>query len=169
MVQSSLLISLFSLAFAFGISPIAAAVLSGQFSDCCQFGYASLPITVYYRSGLSGTIANLNSALSSESPVWLSQHASSLKLTLSHVITVISSGSMRQSLMSQPGAFGYLASEFLEPPLQSASIKSSQAYRADPNSRELALPYLKLDSSMLGSLVAPTKGYPIVSINWLLL
>lgn len=145
-----------------------AAILEGMIANYAEFGCPSQPITVFYRSGESGTTANLNAALSNSSRSWSLRHGFSMQLRLPKANPVSGGLALRDQLMVTKGAFGYLDSAFVAFPLQSVRLQNNQSYYPpDQSQSERALGSIQLNDQLLGGLQKPPDGYPIVGLNWI--
>lgn len=145
-----------------------AAILEGQITNYRELGCSSQDISVFYRSGHSGTTANLNTALSASIPGWKMRHGSSMELKLPNAIPVSGGLALRDQLIATSGSFGYLDSAVVAFPLQSARLQNGESFLPpDQVHAERSLDFLKLDRQLLGSLQKPPEGYPIIALNWL--
>jgi phosphate transport system substrate-binding protein len=77
---------------------------------------------------------------------------------------------MAQRLLATPGSIGYIEAAYVRDPLKAAALQNGSGDFHTPTAAAAAeaLLQIKLDQNLLGANPDPLRGYPIVSINWML-
>ena len=145
-------------------------VFLGKLRDFAQLGCAPQSISLLHREDASGSTANLTATLASVSPVWKQGPGAGRLVRWPQGTGVRGSDGMVERLLSTPGAIGYIEATYVRLPLQSAALQNQSGSFQMPTAAASAeaLGHLQLDKNLFGGNPDPMRGYPIVSMNWML-
>jgi phosphate transport system substrate-binding protein len=145
-------------------------IFLGEIRDFKQLGCKPHPVTLLHRTDASGSTANVTATLASLSSAWKRNPGVGRQVNWPQGIGVRGSDGMAQKLLDTPGSIGYIEAAYVRPPLRAAALqdRSGAFHTPSSSSTAQALIQIKLDKKMLGSNPNPLNGYPIVSINWML-
>ena len=142
----------------------------GELRNFEQLGCAPQPISLLHREDASGSTANLTATLASVNQAWKQGPGVGRLVRWPQGIGVRGSDGMAEKLLRTPGAIGYIEASYVRKPLQSAAIQNQSGSFQMPTAAASAeaLMHLQLDKNLLGGNPDPMQGYPIVSLNWML-
>jgi len=145
-------------------------VLLGRIRDFAELGCSAQPITLLHRMDPSGSTANLTATLAAISPLWKQGPGAGRLVRWPQGEGVSSSDAMAERLLATRGGIGYIEAAYVRAPLRAAALqnRSGDFVRPDPAAVAAALLQIPLDERLLGANPDPRRGYPIVSMNWLL-
>jgi len=148
-----------------------AQIFLGTISNYNQLGCKSKAICVVHRSDGSGTTANFTAHLSAISREWLKGPGQGKSVAWPSGIGAKGNEGMASQLSQLDGGIGYLESAYVKGLLQAASLTNASGQLVAPTqaSEKEALASIVLDDKLTGSNPNPSKGYPIVSLTWILL
>jgi phosphate transport system substrate-binding protein len=147
-----------------------AKVFLGQIRNFVQLGCSSMPIVLLHRNDPSGSTANITATLASFSPQWKEGPGVGRLVRWPEGEGVRGSEGMAQYLLATPGSIGYIEAAYVRSPLQAAALENSSGDFHAPTAASAAssLLEIKLNQNLLGANPSPSRGYPIVSLNWML-
>ena len=145
-------------------------IFLGKIRNFSELGCQDQPITLLYRGDASAATAHFTATLSALSPTWRKGAGSGRLVSWPSGASVRGAAGMANALAATPGSIGYLESQFLRSPLQSAALQNRKGEFVRPDIRAVALSLssIKLDNRLLGSSADPSSGYPIVNLSWML-
>ena len=148
-----------------------AKIFLGAISNYSQVGCKSKPIRVVHRSDGSGTTANFTAHLSAISPEWQQGPGHGKSVAWPSGIGAKGNEGMASQISQLDGGIGYLESVYVKGSLQAASLTNASGQLVSPTqeSEKESLASITLDDKLTGSNPNPAKGYPIVSLTWILL
>ena len=145
-------------------------IFLGKIRNFSQLGCQDQPITLLHRGDASAATAYFTASLAAVSPIWRNGPGSGRVVSWPSGSAVQGVDAMANALEATPGSIGYLESQFLRSPLQSAALQNRKGefVRPDIRAAALSLSSIKLDNRLLGSSADPSSGYPIVNLSWML-
>ena len=148
-----------------------AQIFLGTISNYNQLGCKSKAIRVVHRSDGSGTTANFTAHLSAISPEWQQGPGQGKSVAWPSGIGAKGNEGMASQISQLDGGIGYLESAYVKGVLQAASLTNASGQVVAPTqaTEKEALASIPLDDKLTGSNPNPAKGYPIVSLTWILL
>ena len=147
-----------------------AGIFLGKIDNCSQVGCNDLPITVLHRAGKSGSTESFTSALSSMDQDWKNGPGNGRLVNWPIGLAVKGSDGMATALNSTPGSIGYIESAYVREPLQVAALENRQGkfVRPTQEAASAAVSTIRLNERLVGKNPDPNLGYPIVTLNWML-
>lgn len=142
----------------------------GRITNFAALGCRDQPINLLHRRDSSGSTANFTATLSAINPEWRRGPGTGRVVSWPVGQAVDGSDGMATALAVTPGSVGYVESLYIRAPLQAAALenRAGRFVRPDATSGAQALAHISLDNRLLGSNPDPPVGYPIVSLNWML-
>lgn len=142
----------------------------GSINNFAQLGCSSHPIMLLHRSDGSGSTASLSGTLASISPAWRAGPGVGRLVKWPAGAGVRGSDAMAVVLQSIPGSVGYLDAAYVREPLQAASLMNRSGLQTQPKAEAVAqaLETFQFDAHLRGHDPDPPRGYPIVTLNWML-
>jgi phosphate transport system substrate-binding protein len=148
-----------------------AKIFLGSISNYRQLGCQAKPIRVVHRSDGSGTTDNFTAHLSAISTEWRRGPGQGKSVAWPSGIGAKGNEGMASQISQLDGGIGYLESAYVKGLLKAASLTNASGQLVEPTqaSEKEALASITLDEKLTGRNPNPAKGYPIVSLTWILL
>lgn len=145
-------------------------IFLGKIDNFSQLGCDDYPITVLHRDGESGSTESFTSTLSSMDSDWSNGPGKGRSVDWPVGIGVTGSDGMAMALQSTPGSIGYIEAAYIREPLQVAALQNRQGkfVRPTQDAARAAVKTIRLNERLLGTNADPNLGYPIVTLNWML-
>lgn len=145
-------------------------IFLGKIDNFSQLGCDDYPITVLHRDGESGSTESFTSALSSMDSDWSNGPGMGRAVDWPVGVGVTGSDGMALALQSTPGSIGYIEAAYIREPLQVAALQNRQGkfVRPTQDAARAAVGTIRLNERLVGTNADPNRGYPIVTLNWML-
>ena len=145
-------------------------IFLGNIDNFSQLGCDDVPITVLHRDGESGSTESFTSALSSMDSDWKNGPGNGRSVQWPVGEAVKGSDGMATALQSTPGSIGYIEAAYIREPLQVAALRNRRGdyVRPTQDAARAAVSTIRLNERLVGTNPDPNHGYPIVTLNWML-
>ena len=146
-------------------------LFTGAISNYSQLGCAPKPIKVVVRSDGSGSTAIVTAHLAAIDGGWKQKVGAGKLVNWPVGAKATGTEGMAKELKEADGALGYLDLSHVRAPLQSAALTNGSGQVVKPTLESMgeALAAIDVGPDLIGSNPNPQKGYPLVTMSWILL